>query len=118
MFERPAKGSGASTRAKALLVLLGVTALGAYYVGRQSISNAPVAAFAQPQQPVAKPVAFAASVSPPIAAAATSSVNNNPAPTIRAQPATVHAPKNLRRQRFPLGERGSKRASLSPATKP
>ena len=104
MFGRPAKGSGASTRAKALLVLLGVTALGAYYVGRQSshVSNAPVAAFAQPQQPVA----FAASVSPSIAAAATSSVNNNPAPTIRAQPAAVRAPKNLHRQRFPLRERG------------
>ena len=108
MFERPAKGSGAGTRAKALLVLLGVTALGAYYAGRQSshVSNAPVAAFAQPQQPVAKPVAFAASVSPSIAAAATSSVNNNPAATIRSQPAAVRAPKNLHRQRFPLGERG------------
>jgi len=108
MLERPAKGSGASMRAKTLLVLLGVTALGAYYVGRQSsqVSRAPVAAFAQPQQPVAKPVAFAASVSPSIAAAATSSANNNPAPTIRAQPAAVHAPKSLHRKRFPLGERG------------
>jgi len=100
MFERPAKGSGASTRAKALLVLLGVTALGAYYVGRQSshIGNAPVAA----QQPMA----FAASVSPPIAAAVTSSVNSNPAPTVRAQPAALHAPKNLHRQRFPSGGKG------------
>ena len=108
MFERPAKGSGASTRAKALLVLLGVTALGAYYVGRQSshIGNAPVAAFAQPQQPVAKPVAFAASVSPPLAAAVTSSVNSSPAPTVRAQPAALHAPKNLHRQRFPSGGKG------------
>ena len=108
MLESPAKGSGASMRAKTLLFLLGVTALGAYYAGRQSshVSNAPVAAFAQLQQPVAKPVAFAASVSPSIAAAATASVNNNPAPTIRAQPAAVRAPKNLHRQRFPLGERG------------
>ena len=108
MFERPTKGRGAITRAKALLVLLGVTALGAYYVGRLSshIGNAPIAALAQPQQPVAKPVAFTASVSPSIAAAATTSVNNNPAPTIRAQPAAIRAPKSLHRQRVPLGERG------------
>ena len=107
MFERPTKGRGTITRAKALLVLLGVTALGAYYVGRQSshIGNAPVAAFAQMQQPVAKPVAFAVPVSPSIAAAATSSVNNNPAPTISARPAAVHAPKSLHRQRLPQGER-------------
>jgi hypothetical protein len=119
MFERPTKGRGAITRAKALLALLGVTALGAYYVGRQSnhIGNAPVAAFAQPQEPVARPVAFAAPVSPAIAAAATTSVNNNPAPAVRAQPAAIQAPKSLHRQRFPLGKRGSKRASLSPATK-
>jgi len=104
MFERPTKGRGTITRAKALLVLLGVTALGAYYVGRQSshIGNAPVAA----QQPVAKPVAFAASVSPPLAAAVTSSVNSSPAPTVRAQPAALHAPKNLHRQRFPSGGKG------------
>jgi hypothetical protein len=108
MFERPAKGSGASTRAKALLVLLGVTALGAYYVGRQSghVSNAPVAAFAQLQQPVAKSVAFAVPVSPSIAAAAPSSVNNNPAPTIKTQPAAAHAPRSLHRLKSPLGERG------------
>jgi hypothetical protein len=108
MFERPAKGSGASTRAKALLVLLGVTALGAYYVGRQSshVSHAPVAAFALPQQPMAKPATLAARVSPSIAAAATSSVNNNPAPTIKTQPAAAHAPRSLHRVKSPLGERG------------
>jgi len=108
MFERPAKGRGAITRAKALLVLLGVTALGAYYVGRQSshIGNAPVAAFAQMQQPVAKPVAFAVPVSPSIAAAATSSVNNNPALTIKTQPAAAHAPRSLHRLKSPPGERG------------
>jgi hypothetical protein len=105
MFERPTKGRGAITRAKALLVLLGVTALGAYYVGRLS-SHIGNAAFAQPQQPVAKPVAFTASVSPSIAAAATTGVNNNPTPTIRAQPAAIRAPKSLHRQRFSLGERG------------
>src|SRR5512132_3999752 len=102
MFERPTKGSGASTRAKALLVLLGVTALGAYYVGRQSshASNAPVAAFTQPQQPVAKPLAYAASASPSIAAAATSSANNYPAPTIKTQPAAAHVPpRSLHRLR-------------------
>jgi hypothetical protein len=55
-------------RAKALLVLLGATALGAYYVGRHSspVNNAAVAAVAQPQPPVAKPVAFAAPISPPL----------------------------------------------------
>jgi hypothetical protein len=108
MLERPAKGSGASMRAKTLLLLLGVTALGAYYAGRQSshVSNAPVAAFAQLQQPVAKPVAFAVPVSPSVAAAATSSVNNNPAPTIKTRPAAAHAPRSPHRLRAPLGERG------------
>jgi hypothetical protein len=104
MLERPAKGSGASMRAKTLLVLLGVTALGAYYVGRQSshVSNAPVAAFAQLQQPVA----FAAPVSPSIAAATTSSVNINPAPTIKTRPAATHAARSPHRLRVPPGERG------------
>lgn len=84
-------------RAKALLVLLGATAFAAYTVGRHSSSaNAPVAAAAQPRPSVAKPVAFTASVSPPVAAAATSSVSNNPVHTIKAPPekATVtHAPE-------------------------
>ena len=108
MFERPTKGRGTITRAKALLVLLGVTALGAYYVGRQSshVSNAPVAAFAQLQQPVAKPVAFAVPVSSSIAAAATSSVSNNPAPTIKTRPAAAHAQRSPHRLRVLPGERG------------
>jgi hypothetical protein len=93
MLERPTKGSGASMRVKSLLILLGVTALGAYTVGRHSgpVSNAPMAAVAQPQPLVAKPVAFTAPVSPPIANAATSSATSNPAPTIKTQPAAAHA---------------------------
>jgi hypothetical protein len=89
MLERPAKGSGASMRAKTLLFLLGVTALGAYYAGRQSshVSNAPVAAFAQLQQPVAKPVAFAVPALP--LATATSTVAN-PA---RLRPARGRPPR-------------------------
>ena len=108
MLERPAKGSGASMRAKTLLFLLGVTALGAYYAGRQSrhVSNAPVAAFAQLQQPVAKPVAFAVPVSPSIAAAATSSVNNNPAPTIKTRPRSRPRPEKPAPPEGPTGERG------------
>jgi hypothetical protein len=95
MLERPAKGSGASMRAKALHVLLGATALGAYYVGRHSspVNNAPVAAVAQPQPLGAKPTAFTAPVSTPTAAAATSSATNNPTPTIKAYPAAAHAPE-------------------------
>jgi hypothetical protein len=82
-------------RAKSLLVMLSVTALGAYTVGRHSspVYNAPVAAVTQPQTLVAKPVAFTAPVSTPIAAAATSSVTNNPAPTIKTHPAAAHAPE-------------------------
>src|SRR5215216_5935992 len=59
MLERPAKGSGASMRVKSLLILLSVTALGAYAVGRHSspVNNAPVA---QPQPSAAKPLALAA----------------------------------------------------------
>src|SRR2546423_15480584 len=76
MLERPAKGSGASMRVKSLLILLSVTALGAYAAGRHSspVNNAPVA---QPPS-VAKPLAFAAPVSPPIAAATTSNATFNP----------------------------------------
>jgi hypothetical protein len=75
MLERPAKGSGASMRVKSLLILLSVTALGAYTVGRSRVNNAPVP---QPQPSVATPLAFAAPVSPPIAAATTSNATFNP----------------------------------------
>ena len=102
-------------RAKALLVLLGVTALAAYYVGRQSnhVSNAPVAAGAQPQHPVAKLVAFSAPVSPSVAAAATSSASNNPAPTIKTKPEKVAASARSHKAR---GREVS--PPPSPATKP
>ncbi|WP_157088070.1 hypothetical protein [Bradyrhizobium jicamae] len=45
---------------------------------------------------MAKPVAFTAPVSPPVAAAATSGVTNNPVHTIKALPekaAATHAPE-------------------------
>jgi hypothetical protein len=85
-------------RAKSLLVMLSVTALGAYYVGRNSspIYNASIAAVAQPQAPVAKPRAFTAPVSPSVATTATSSATNNPAPTLKTQTeklATARAPE-------------------------
>ena len=98
MLERPAKGSGASMRAKALLVLLGATALGAYYVGRHSspVNNASVAAVAQPQPPVAKTVTFTASVSPPIATTATPSATNNSASTLKIQTEKVAPPASPR----------------------
>jgi hypothetical protein len=83
MLERPAKGSGASMRLKSLLILLSVTALGAYTVGRSRVNNAPVP---QPQPSVATPLAFAAPVSPPIAAAATSNATYNPVHTTKAAP--------------------------------
>jgi hypothetical protein len=49
-------------RGWAKLVLLGITALGAYSVGRQSApaSNASIAAVSVPSPPAAKPVAFVA----------------------------------------------------------
>ena len=85
-------------RVKSLLILLSVTALGAYAVGRHSspAKNAPVAPVAQSQSLVAKPLAFVAPVSPPIATTATPSATNNPAPTHKTQPekvATAHAPE-------------------------
>jgi hypothetical protein len=71
-------------RVKSLLILLSVTALGAYTVGRHSspANNAPVA---QSQSLVAKPVAFTAAVSPAIATTATPSATNNSAPTLKTQ---------------------------------
>jgi hypothetical protein len=82
-------------RVKSLLILLSVTALGAYYIGRHSspVNNAAVAAVAQPQPSVAKRVAFTASVSPPIATTAAPSATNNSAPTIKTHPAAAHAPE-------------------------
>jgi hypothetical protein len=65
-------------RLKSLLILLSGTALGAYTVGRSRVNNAPVP---QPQPSVATPLAFAAPVSPPIAAAATSNATYNPVHT-------------------------------------
>ena len=81
-------------RAKALFVLLGVTALGAYTIGRGSrpVNHAPVPAVAKSQPFEARPVAFAA----PVAAAATSSTTGNPAPTMKTRPekaATARAPE-------------------------
>jgi hypothetical protein len=95
MLQRPARGSGASMRVKSLLILLSVTALGAYTVGRHSspAKHAPVAAVAQPPPLVANPIAFTASVSTPTAAAATSSATNNPTSTIKTHPAATHAPE-------------------------
>jgi hypothetical protein len=93
MLERPAKGSGASMRVKSLLILLSVTALGAYTVGRHSspVNNAPVA---QPQPSVVKPLAFAAPVSLPIAAATTSNATFNPVhATTKAAPEKPTAPR-------------------------
>ena len=85
-------------RAKALLVLLGATALGAYHVGRHSspVNIAPVAAVAQPQAPVAKPLAFTAAVSPPIATTATPGATNNSAPTLKIQTEKVAPPTSPR----------------------
>lgn len=62
-------------RGGAVLVLLGITALGAYSVGRQNVpvGNAPVAAVSLQLPAAAKPVAFAAPASPPLTAAPTSS---------------------------------------------
>jgi hypothetical protein len=47
-------------RVKSLLILLSVTALGTYSVGRHSgpVNNAPAATISRPQHSVAKPVAF------------------------------------------------------------
>jgi hypothetical protein len=96
MLERPAKGSGASMRVKSLLILLSVTTVGAYTVGRHSspLNNAPVG---QSQPSVAKPVA--------IAAVTTSNATFNPVhATTKAAPekptATRAPPRSLHRLRY------------------
>jgi hypothetical protein len=66
-------------RVGAVLVLLGITALGAYSVGRQSapVSNAPVTAV-----PTPKPVAFVTPIQPPTAVPS-STPSSSPAPTAK-----------------------------------
>jgi hypothetical protein len=86
-------------RGKTLLFLLGVTALGAYTVGRSSspVNNGPMPAVAHPMSPVARSVAFTAPGSPPVAKTPSPSPFNNPAPTTRIpteRGATVPAPEN------------------------
>jgi hypothetical protein len=82
-------------RAKALFVLLGVTALGAYIIGRGSrpVNHAPIPAAAMSQPFVARPVAVAAPVTPPVATPATSGGTGKSVPA-KARPekaATAHA---------------------------
>jgi hypothetical protein len=80
-------------RGWATLVLLGIAALGAYSVGRQSApaSNASIAAVSVPSPPAAKPVAFVAPAPPP-APAPTATSSSAAAPTIKASQPDKAAP--------------------------
>lgn len=85
-------------RGKTLLFLLGVTALGAYTVGRSSspVNNGPMPAVAHPTSPVARSVAFTAPGSPSMATTASPPPFSNPAPTPRIateRVATAPAPE-------------------------
>jgi hypothetical protein len=73
-------------RGRAILVLLGITAFGAYSVGRQSapVSNAPVTAASAPSPVVAQPVAFVGPAAPVPTSAPTPSSSNTPNPPARA----------------------------------
>src|SRR6202035_2161388 len=66
-------------RGRAILVLLGLTAIGGYSVGRQSapVSNAPVPAITSPSA-LAQPVAFIGPAAQPSAPAPAPSVSGGP----------------------------------------
>ena len=91
----------AMMRAKGLIILLSVTALAAYTLGRHDspVNHTTVVREVAPvaqAQSLPKPVAFTTPVSPPIAAAATSSATGNPAPPVKTQSekvATVPPPE-------------------------
>jgi hypothetical protein len=73
---------------KGLFILLALTALGAYTVGRSSspASYAPIAAIVELQPPAAKPVAPAPPVLVSTGAPPTSSPPSSPPPTIKSKP--------------------------------
>src|SRR5258706_1356560 len=72
-------------RAGAVVVLLGITVLGAYSVGRQSapVSNAPPVTTATPQSALAQPVAFAGPVMQVPERVATSTPLSGPLPSTK-----------------------------------
>src|SRR3954463_8481418 len=85
-------------RGKTLVLLLGITALGAYTIGRGSspVNDGPMPAVAQPTSLVARPVAFSAPVAPPIATTPSPPAINNQAPISRVpqeRVATATAPE-------------------------
>jgi hypothetical protein len=73
-------------RGGAILVLLGLTAFGAYSVGRQSapMSNPPVAATTTALSGSAKPVAFVGPATQPIATVSTPSPSSGQVPSTKA----------------------------------
>jgi hypothetical protein len=86
-------------RGRAILVLLGLTAFGAYSVGRQSApaSNVPVPAITSPSA-LAKPVAFSAVAQPSNPAPAPPSPSGGPTPSPKARLANRPAgPDNTKR---------------------
>ena len=72
-------------RGRAILVFLGLTALGAYSVGRQSapVSNAPVPAITSPSA-FAQPVAFVGPAAQPSTPASAPSASSRPTPSTRS----------------------------------
>src|SRR5258706_8515316 len=91
-------------RAGAVVVLLGITVLGAYSVGRQSapVSNAPPVTTATPQSALAQPVAFAGPVMQVPERVATSTPLSGPLPSTK-----VSLPQNTE----PAGEDAKPSAS-------
>jgi hypothetical protein len=73
-------------RGKAILVLLGITAFGAYSVGRQSapVNYVPVSAPSVPSPTVAKPVAFTSPAAPVATSGPPPSSSNTPNASAKA----------------------------------
>src|ERR1700738_1365641 len=85
-------------RGGAILVLLGLTAFGAYSVGRQSapVSNAPVPAITSPST-LAQPVAFSSPAAQPSTPAPVPSAPSGPAPAPKANSEKAAAPDTKRK---------------------
>jgi hypothetical protein len=86
-------------RGGAILVLLGLTAFGAYSVGRQSapVSNAPVPAMITQPSAMAQPVALMGPAAQPSTPAPARSASGGPASAPKANPDKPAAPDSKRK---------------------
>jgi hypothetical protein len=92
-------GMKGTMRGGAILVLLGLTAFGAYSVGRQSapVSNAPVAAIKSPSA-LAQPVAFIGPAAQAPAPAPAPNASSGPTPSTKAELPDKPAAPDIKRK--------------------